>query len=111
MPGAGDDAASERRGPLQSHRLWRRPGHAVADRRPAGRPGRPADPVPPAPAAAAAVPGPPVTSLGPARTSQAPWGVAAPRGARSYGTELDGPAHGVELAPARDSSPGPARQG
>ena len=38
---AGDRVARECRGPLQSSRVRRGPGDAVADRRPAGRPGRP----------------------------------------------------------------------
>jgi pimeloyl-ACP methyl ester carboxylesterase len=50
--GAGDGAAPERRGPVQSPRLRRGPRDALADRRPAGRPGSGFGPAGPVPAAA-----------------------------------------------------------
>src|SRR5439155_1961611 len=102
--------APERRGPVQPRRLRGGPGHALADRRPAGRPGGPAGPVPAA--AGPATPLPPVSAALPAKpalTKPAPWTFAAPWGARGYVSDVDGPVHWIEFgeegAPGRDSTP------
>ncbi len=61
-----------------------------------------------------------MTGSGPAGATDAPWGFAAPWGARGYVTELDGPVHWIEFGasphgttPDRTASgpPGPAPAG
>ncbi len=50
-----------------------------------------------------------MTGSGPGGTTDAPWGFAAPWGARGYVTELDGPVHWIEFgASPHDTAPAPA---
>ena len=100
---ARDRAAPECRGALRPPRLRRRPGHALAHRRPAGRPPGPAAFRPPRCCARSTRP--PITAPFPARNAGPRPGrtprtvdeIAAPWGARGYVTPLDGPVHWIEF--------------
>ena len=51
------------------------------------------------------------SSTGPAVTRRAPYDFAAPWGATSFVTDLDGPVHWIEFSPAEDQAPDQVRDG